>query len=367
MSNECSAVAAFLSGMALKTADAGDGDTLYSLPFAALAGIRSRLDAWGLSVSSRSAVGETEGELRELTGGDRLYLYGNARAGTLCAVLGAGRLGGDPDAGTELYPDTVLYQCGNAILKNSMTYVLRLRDGSFILIDGGIETDEAALKGVLDVLDPLSAQHRVRAWILTHPHYDHVTVFKDSLTGFAPEAVYVNFPSLAENEKRDPAAVIQNRAVRERLGTYGGRVYKPYPGQSFTVGGLRFGVLYAQSEWTLSESMTTVNDASLVCRLGVPGGKTVLFLADVMAPAAGILEAFYGADTLKSDVVQIAHHSMYGPDFPFYEKIGPSACLWPVSASEYELYGKDLPRNGKLRALKIPHYLSCRGEAKLSL
>jgi|GEM_PF-6557396 len=370
MNNESSTVLPYFSRIALKTADAGDGDTLFSLPFSQLSQIQVQLDAMNLPVCSRSAVGETFGELRKTPDGNRLYLYGNSRAASLCAVFGSGTLADDTRMGAAIYPDTVLFQVGNPILKNSMTYVLRLSDGSFILIDGGIETDEAALHQILDELDPLSARHRIRAWILTHSHHDHVTVFNHAAVRFAPEAVYLNFPTPEETERRDPNAVIQNRMVRETLANLqknNCRVYKPYPGQSFTIGNLRFEVLYAQSEWTLSEDMTTVNDASLVLKLLAPSGKTVLFLADVMAPAGKLLEAFYSAEALKSDAVQVAHHSMYGPDYPLYEKIAPSICFWPVSASEYDLYGKDLPRNLKLRALNIPHYISHEGNAAISL
>ena len=252
-----------------------------------------------------------------------------------------------------------------------MTYVIRLRDGSFVLIDGGIETDGDGISAILDRLDDGPTPHRIRAWILTHPHYDHVTVFLNAAAGLAPEAVYLNFPCEKEHAARDPASLAQNQAVRRTLAELekkGCIVSKPYAGQHFRVGELRFDVLYSQAEWALSDDMTTVNDASLVLKMTAPSGRTVLFLGDIMSRAADVLMKLCPPSVLKSNIVQVAHHSMYGPDFTLYARIAPdTACLWPVSASEYALYGETIPRNISLRALPIPHYISNRGDAEIAL
>ena len=44
----------------------------------------------------------------------------------------------------------------------------------------------------------------------------------------------------------------------------------------------------------------------------------------------------YGADALKSDVMQTIHHGLAGGYKPIYQAIDPDICLWPVVQKRFE-------------------------------
>ena len=56
-----------------------------------------------------------------------------------------------------------------------MSYVVRLSDGTFIVIDGGYNTDAEAknLYSILKANNPLKGEPVISAWFITHMHIDH--------------------------------------------------------------------------------------------------------------------------------------------------------------------------------------------------
>ena len=92
------------------------------------------------------------------------------------------------------------------------------------------------------------------------------------------------------------------------------------------IDGVRFEILQTQSP-----EDDQVNGNSMVIRV-VPGyenGKTCLFLNDTSVWSGEKLLKTYG-ESLKSDVVQMAHHGQAGADRDVYEMIDAKLRLWPV-------------------------------------
>ena len=59
-------------------------------------------------------------------------------------------------------------------------------------------------------------------------------------------------------------------------------------------------------------------------------GVKTLFLADAEAQTTNLLNNMYGS-TLKSDIMQIAHHGYSGGSTSLYQKVAPKYTLWPTS------------------------------------
>jgi hypothetical protein len=72
-----------------------------------------------------------------------------------------------------------------------------------------------------------------------------------------------------------------------------------------------------------------INDSSIILRMNANGVKTI-FLADAESQTTNLLNNMYGS-TLKSDIMQIAHHGYSGGSTTLYQRIAPKYTLWPTS------------------------------------
>ncbi len=368
----------FPAGTVLDTHNAGDGHILFRLDPAQLDTFVSALTSQGWMERYTSSVRETEGKLYEKNG-TGLYVYANSRLDEAWAVYGAGLPESSGCTGNLLY-DTVLFyqvQC-RPEHGGGMTYFLRLRDGKFIVIDGGFDLDGQEMLETLASLHPEgdpAGTFEIAAWIITHPRCDHVHMLFHVMD--APEVldrlqirqVYCNLPCEELLAARDPDVMDDTARLRRelvRLEERGCRIYKPYAGMRFALGETEMQILYSQAEWML-RPMKTVNDASLVLKLISKAGKSVLILGDVMSAGGDVLLEMYSPASLHADAVQVAHHALYGPDFPLYEAIAPGCCFWPMTIAGHEKYGSMIPRNDRLRGMGIPNYLACSGTYTLEL
>ena len=59
-------------------------------------------------------------------------------------------------------------------------------------------------------------------------------------------------------------------------------------------------------------------------------GVSILFLGDLQKIGGDLLLEQAGAEALKSDVVQMAHHGQNGVSEAVYQAIDPEICLWPT-------------------------------------
>ena len=167
----------FPAGTVLDIHNAGDGHILFRLDPACSDTFASALVSQGWKETGTSSVGETAGKMYEK---DRvgLYMYTNAQQDGVLAVYGDGMTEAAVDMGNLLY-DTVLFyqvQC-RPERGGGMTYFLRLRDGKYIVIDGGYDLDGQEMLDVLASLHPEAdpaGTFVIAAWIITHPHCDHV-------------------------------------------------------------------------------------------------------------------------------------------------------------------------------------------------
>ena len=125
-------------------------------------------------------------------------------------------------------------------------------------------------------------------------------------------------------------------------------------------------VYYTQAEWQMTPTMWTINDASMTFTLKGENTKKIMILGDLMNGNAML--NMYSKETLSdSDIVQVAHHALYGPDFPLYETIDPEFTFWPIAPPGYAKYAHVIPRNNKLRRMGIPHYMAAFGEVTVTL
>lgn len=231
------------------------------------------------------------------------------------------------------------------VAAEGMGYIIRLADGSFLIIDGGMgdpdSVDSDKLMDILNSQKPEDVNKPVIAgWIFTHLHGDHIGVFNcfslDHHDDVIIERFYYNFPKEEEVSESDSPYMLDDTIYRftqfkKNLAEFYNDVpvVKLHSGNRFTVRNASFDVLYAYDDYYPSTILDGgMNESSLLLKMTVDG-QTVLWTGDIAANALELVCKEYDT-ALQSDIVQMSHHGFNGST-DFYSSVNPSIALLPIS------------------------------------
>lgn len=211
------------------------------------------------------------------------------------------------------------------------SYIITTSENDVLVIDGGWRVDALNLIEHLKEATGMDVP-KVDAWILSHPHSDHIEAFleinekySDRISFNGP--LYYNFPSEQFLAKKDKEAKVTVREFYDALPTFAHKTCIVSGGDTYNVGTIKVEFLNSP-DYTLDREVC--NNASLVTKITV-AGKTVLFTADCgYELGKKLLERYGESGILKCDICQMAHHGQGGADRDFYEAVNPEICLWPT-------------------------------------
>ena len=212
---------------------------------------------------------------------------------------------------------------------------LRTSRGRWVLFDAGRDWeggDEGRRTAV-----PYIARRggRVHAFVLSHPHSDHVGGAASVIDALRP-AIYVD-PGYAGSSRSYRASL---EAARAR----GVRWVRVRPGDSLVVDEAVITFLAPAPSW--ADSLADPNDASTVARIRV-GAVSMLMTGDAEREEEEWLLA-HARGALRADVLKVAHHgSNTSSTQAFLDAVRPRVALIPVGAGN--LYGH--PSGEILRSL----------------
>ena len=250
------------------------------------------------------------------------------------------------------------------VAAEGMGYVIRLCDGSFCVIDGGMgdpdHADSDRLMGILDAQKPEgSGRPVIAAWIFTHLHGDHVGVFNcfslDHANDVVLEKLIYNFPREDEIAASDSPYMLDdsiyrwNQFKKNLRDFYSGvPVIKVHTGNRFVIRNARFDVLFALDDLYPQSILdgNGLNESSLLLKM-TACGQTFLWTGDLGFIAADLVVREY-TRTLACDALQLAHHGWNGTA-ALYGAVDPSYVLWPVSFDTDLDRCLSAPRNAVLR------------------
>ena len=219
------------------------------------------------------------------------------------------------------------------------SYVMKVADGSFVIIDGGYNTEVEADR-LYNHLKANTTDEKpvISGWFITHQHGDHYGAFqaftpkyKDLVT---VKGFYYNFPA----EGYDLGGSMEsslNNLMRQYTGA---KIYrKLHSGMTLWFADMKFEVVYTHEDLYPVTRNTNVNDTSLVLKLTM-GGQTVMFLADIEERASKIIERYYVNDAsfIKCDIVQYAHHGWEGATKQLYDTIAAETVLWSINTYSWQ-------------------------------
>ena len=245
------------------------------------------------------------------------------------------------------------YECSIVQLKdntnvNGMSYVIQLKDGSYIVYDGSYIGQARKLQQYLIGNYKGEGKPVVRAWVLTHSHNDHYPTFQAFATNSRYKDMvtveYVIYSPLNEenytlnDENNDP--YFGTQLYEDVKGMKGAKLVFAHTGMLFNFCNLNMEILMAPE--TLYKDTTDVgnfNDTSIVTRL-FDDDYNALFLADIAIKGSTYMHEIYGS-YLKSDVCQVSHHGVEDVPLSFYEEVKASILYYPCNIWLYDLQDRN--------------------------
>ncbi len=229
---------------------------------------------------------------------------------------------------------------------HGMSYVLRLPDGRFVIIDGGREWEPEADK-LMNVIREQNILEKpvIAAWIFTHPHCDHYRAFYPFHDKYFNEVTIekflYNFPEATKEDlesdlvpsptDKEIKLLPKFKALIDGLGI---PVYRVHTGQVFTFADCKIEILSSPDDVFFSP-IGSYNLISLVMKMTYEGQVT-LWNSDAFLEEAKL--ALRWGEYLKSDIYQITHHGFQGGDTKVNHLANPRVCLLPVEETNAYQY-----------------------------
>lgn len=218
---------------------------------------------------------------------------------------------------TQLKTPYLICDCG-------MSYLMRLCDGRFIVIDGGYgEYEETEyLLETMEKQNVLGGKPIIEAWFITHWHGDHYFVMCDMMERFADRVEFrtllVNTPTLCDFPNRAKAVLEAHPEIR---------VIVPHTGQRFVYADATLDVMYA-CEDHYPEAFKDSNDASTIIRMDL-AGRRVLWLGDSSPVSSNTAADRFPKESFRCEFLQVGHHGYTGGSYRMYRAADPEYLLWP--------------------------------------
>ena len=233
-----------------------------------------------------------------------------------------------------------------------MCYIMRVADGSFVIIDSGYHTKKQATD-IFELLKENSPEECpvISAWIFTHVDGDHIMGFQTFTDMYADwvkiKGFYLNFPESSWEKIREAIEKYPDAVVYRGL----------QAGMRFYIADARFDVIYSycdryfsgvelspeKCKKPLCRVGSDTNNDSLVFRVTL-GGQRIMFLGDVEMEGSKIIEKNIDICELRSDIVQYSHHGWDGAEASLYDKIAAPTVLWPINVYSWQhnCYGENI-------------------------
>ena len=208
-----------------------------------------------------------------------------------------------------------------------MSFLITTKSGKLIAVDGGTATETEHLKAAIKKKGGV-----VSAWLVTHPHSDHVGAMTEILkegaaSGVTVENVYYNFAPIEWYFANEEYRAQMVADCMEALSALSPSARHPNirKGEVIEVDDVKIRVM---NEPYLFQT-NAINNSSVAFRVEM-NGKRILFLGDMGVPAGNSFLNEYRGEMgeLKADIVEMAHHGEQGVDEKVYQAIQPNICLW---------------------------------------
>lgn len=262
--------------------------------------------------------------------------------------------------------DQTLIDCGMCLL-------VQCPDNSFFIVDSGHYmqfNDNDRIYNFMRERTPEGQKVVVNGWLLTHAHSDHICKFMDFLRYNCHDVVIEGiYSNLIPNDyfgykEWTREEVLLSKKLFKMLSETRIPTYKIHTGQRFYIRNLTFDVLGTHED-IYPNQVKDYNDSSCMVMLTVDGSR-VFIPGDASALASVELEKRYG-NTLKCDVVQVAHHGHTGLSARAYELLDADVAVFPITRIKFDEEYPRVEATRKAVELAKVHYITSDGTVKIPL
>jgi len=220
--------------------------------------------------------------------------------------------------------DFILYQLPSQGTSQMMSYLIKTtKSDKLLVIDGGTHEDTEYLKELI-----IQYGGKISAWIITHPHPDHVESITDILNSrdIAIDKIYCSLPRRSWIKNVEPMYLdtyddFVSALIRSKVNNIDIKQF-----QTLNVDGINIEFLSTRNP---EITVNAINNSSVVFKVS-SSNKNVLFLGDAGFEEGNKLLETIPHKLLASEYVQMAHHGQNGVGEEFYKVVNPKYCLWPT-------------------------------------
>lgn len=196
--------------------------------------------------------------------------------------------------------------------------IFQLKDGSFIMYDGGTDYDTPYLFDYLESLAPEGTKPVVTAWIISHSHYDHlgwIRTIEDNISQYEGRILvngfYFNEPNqevMSSESKLTDIASLKN--MLSHFQTANGKtpeIYRMYTGQRYYFNDITMDVVLTQEQLLFADYSDGFNESSTWNMFNIEGQKVLL--AGDSGPAGMVkMMDVYSQEYLTVNIFSALHH-----------------------------------------------------------
>lgn len=235
---------------------------------------------------------------------------------------------------------------GAAEAAPGMSYLFRLADGSWLVIDGGPWQQDDAQDLLRLMRNGKDEKPVISLWLFSHYHGDHIGLAYEFLKRYGHavdlRAVAYNFPDAdtlqLTREPFEPGWMTYlPELISERFPNV--RRWNFHSGEKLRLPGAEIEILFTHED-NFPVEMQWGNDTSSAWTV-TQNGKKYLFLGDCDPMQCRFLADNYG-ESLKCDVLQLTHHGFNGAIEELYRLADPDICLWVCDRMRFEKDGRCL-------------------------
>lgn len=247
--------------------------------------------------------------------------------------------GNNPNAKTTLHM-LELYDAGNS-------FVIQLKNGHFIVSDGGTGYELGYLFDYLEGLTPEGEKPVIEAWFISHAHIDHCGLLRrivrepDYAGRVFVNGIYYNEPNdcviaLDPATRADIAFIRQSTEVLKTTKGENTKVYRPQTGHRYYFNDITVDIIAAQEQFPFEYYSGDFNDSSTWCLFTIEGQRCLLGGDGDKGGIKFVMETCTPED-MQLDVFTVLHHGHNTRDmFTDYCRI--KTALFPVAKGKMPAY-----------------------------
>ncbi len=231
-----------------------------------------------------------------------------------------------------------------------MAYIIRLCDGSFIIVDGGhVESHLDNANRLYNLLRQYTPEGKIKiaAWFLTHCHSDHITGFMSYIKHYGSqteiEQIIYNFATTEQYTNTNHEIGWLSHSYFGLMKAYikaytNAKISTCHSGYKYNIRNAVVDIMLTLEDifpLVLGTDYIDLNNTSLTFKISFTDeavDQTLLIMGDSANLQCSTLCKKYSGAELKSTFTQVIHHGIYYGSYSLYSLISPEIVLFPASS-----------------------------------